>query len=94
MLNIADVKINQHNIFVRQTTESYHQKRASIEGASVGNATVLSCIKWLEQTTYPVQLMEDMLCKTSQLSHLVAERRQMCLATVSQAILILMGVFS
>lgn len=73
---------------------SYHQKCASIMSAGVGNATVLSRIKWLEQTTCPVQLMEDILCKTSQLSHLVAEHSQMCSATVSQAFLILMGVFS
>lgn len=66
----------------------------SNHGAGVANATVLSRIKWLEQTTCPVQLMKDMLCKTSQLSHLVAEHSQMCSATVSQAILILMGVFS
>lgn len=52
----------------------------------MGNAVVLSCIKWLEQTTCPAQL-EDMLCKIRQLSHLVAGHSQMCSATVSQAVL-------
>lgn len=97
MLNVAVVIINliHENISVCQTTAlevalppemCFHQGRWCRKRHP---------IKLLEETTCPVQLMEDMLChKISQLSHLVAEHRQMCSAPVSQAILTLMGVFS
>lgn len=57
------------------------QQCGSIKVVGVANATVLSCIQWLEQTACAVQLMEGMLCKLNQLS-LIAEPNLMCSTTL------------